>query len=88
MKKRIAHILIGLDQFLWVLLTLGDGYPDETISAASWRMEQEGKLFGRVMRPVVDWLASPWESDHCQSAFISEQFRSQLPHEYFDFNRD
>ena len=35
-------MLIAIDQLLWVLLTLGKGHPDETISAA-WRMEQQGK---------------------------------------------
>jgi len=82
MSQRIKNILIGLDQFLWVLLTLGGGSPDETISAASWRLEQEGRLFGRVMRPIIDWLASPWEADHCWESFVSEVKRSQLPSEY------
>ena len=38
-QQRILHILIAIDQLAWVLLTLGRGHPDETISAASWRME-------------------------------------------------
>lgn len=87
MKKRLGHILIAFDQLLWVFMTLGAGYPDETISAASWRMEQEGKLAGRKLRPVIDWLASSWGSDHCQKAFIGEQLRKQLPPEYFEFDR-
>jgi len=82
LATRIKHLLIGLDQFLWVLLTLGGGSPDETISAASWRLEQEGRLFGRVMRPVIDWLASPWEADHCWRSYQSEQLRAQLPAQY------
>ncbi len=48
MKQRILNILIVLDQAAWVIVTLGKGHPDETISAAAWRMEQEGKLAGRV----------------------------------------
>ena len=34
MKQRILNLLIALDQLAWVLLTLGKGHPDETISAA------------------------------------------------------
>lgn len=35
MKKRILNLLIALDQLAWVIVTLGKGKPDETISAAS-----------------------------------------------------
>ena len=40
MKQRILNLLIALDQLAWVLVTLGAGHPDETISAASYRMGQ------------------------------------------------
>lgn len=33
MKQRILNILIALDQLAWVLLALGKGHPDETISS-------------------------------------------------------
>lgn len=39
MNRRILNLLIALDQLAWVILTLGNGMPDETISAALWRME-------------------------------------------------
>lgn len=38
MKRRILNLLIAIDQLAWVALTLGNGLPDETISAALWRM--------------------------------------------------
>ena len=82
MKQRILNILIAIDQLLWVLLTLGKGYPDETISAALWRMEQQGKIAGRVFRPLVDLLFRPIERDHCRNAWLSEVQRSQLPSAY------
>lgn len=82
MKRRIKNILIGIDQLLWVIATLGDGSPDETISAAAWRMEQDGKLAGRLLRPLIDALFWPIERDHCQSAFVSEFLRQQLPDDY------
>lgn len=43
-RRRVLHVLIAIDQLAWVVLTMGDGSPDETISAAAWRMERQGKL--------------------------------------------
>jgi len=82
MKQRILNFLIATDQWFWVFLTLGIGHPDETISAALWRMEQEGKLAGRILRPLVDLLFRPIEKDHCYKAWMSEIQRSQLPSAY------
>lgn len=82
MKRRVLNIMIALDQLLWVLLTLGDGSPDETISAAAWRMEQQGKLAGRALRPLIDVLFSPLELDHCRLSYESEIAGLQLPDSY------
>lgn len=82
MKRRILHILIALDQLAWVLATLGDGMPDETISAAAWRMERQGKLAGRLLRPLIDLLFRPLERDHCRLSYESEVAGSQLPDAY------
>ena len=81
MKRRILNVLIALDQLAWVLLTLGNGMPDETISAALWRMERQGKLAGRVFRPLVDALF--WfDRDHCLKSWQSERSKAQLPEAY------
>jgi hypothetical protein len=82
MKRRLLHLLIALDQLAWVVLTLGKGYPDETISAAAWRMEQQGKIAGRVLRPLIDALFWPIERDHCRKSFESELRAAQLPAAY------
>ena len=82
LRQRILNLLIALDQLAWVLLTLGKGYPDETISAAAWRMEQEGKLAGRVLRPLIDALFRPLERDHCRKSFEAERRGAQLPAAY------
>ncbi|TSE33408.1 hypothetical protein LCC91_07645 [Tepidimonas taiwanensis] len=79
MKQRLLNILIALDQLLWVVLTLGKGSPDETISAAAWRMEQQGKVAGRVLRPLIDALFYPLERDRCRLSFESERDGKQLP---------
>lgn len=82
MKQRLLNVLIAIDQLAWVILTLGKGSPDETISAAAWRMEQQGKLSGRILRPVIDALFRPLERDHCRESFESEQRRAHLPAAY------
>ena len=82
MKQRLLNLLIALDQLLWVVFTLGKGSPDETISAAAWRMEQEGKLAGRILRPAIDALARSLERDHCRLSFESEQRGAHLPDYY------
>ena len=82
MKQRILNLLIALDQLAWVVLTLGKGMPDETISAAAYRMEQQGKLAGKVLRPVIDLLFLPLERDHCRKSFESERRGAHLPAAY------
>ena len=82
LKARLLNVLIALDQLAWVIVTLGKGYPDETISAAAWRMEHEGKIAGRVFRPLVDLLFLPIERDHCRLSFLAEIRKTQLPQEY------
>lgn len=82
MKQRILNLLIALDQLAWVIVTLGKGKPDETISAALWRMEQQGKLAGRILRPLIDLLFRPLERDHCRLSFESEVRGAHLPDYY------
>lgn len=82
--RRLIHLLIALDQLLWVIVTLGHGSPDETISAALWRWELTGRWQGRWVRPVVDFLFRPFEADHCRNAYEAERRRGQLPHHYQD----
>lgn len=82
LKRRLLNVAIGFDQFVWVLLTLGHGSPDETISAAAWRMESQGKRAGRVLRPLIDTVFAPFERDHCRKAHNAESRRAQLPDVY------
>jgi hypothetical protein len=79
MRHRFINLLIALDQLAWVVLTMGKGMPDETISAAAYRMEQRGRLAGRVLRPLIDALFRPFERDHCLMSYKSEIIGSQLP---------
>ena len=82
-KQRLLNIFVGvLDQPLYVILTLGAGSPDETLSAAAWRTEQKNKLLGRIFRPTIDFLLGWYEKDHCYKSYLSELHRKQLPQEY------
>lgn len=82
MKQRVLNILIALDQLIYVLVTLGKGMPDETMSSAAWRGEQLGHPLPRFFRPVIDALFHPLEKDHCYKAYLSERMRSQIPESY------
>lgn len=82
MKQRLLNLAVAIDQLAYVLVTLGAGHPDETLSAAAWRTEQSGKLGGRIFRPVIDLLFLPFEREHCRRAYESECLGNQLPPEY------
>jgi hypothetical protein len=77
MKRRLLHVLIALDQLAYVLITLGNGYPDETLSSAAYRLELRGHFWGRFWRPIIDWLFRPVEKNHCQQAYNAERLRLQ-----------
>lgn len=82
MRQRLLNTAIAIDQLMYVLVTLGAGSPDETLSAAAWRTEQSGKIGGRIFRPVIDLLFLPVEREHCRKAYEAERLGQQLPTEY------
>lgn len=82
MKKRLLNILIGIDQLCYVLITLGYGSPDETMSSAAWRMERKGKLSGRIFRPLIDWVFFPFEREHCFFSYLNETHWSGRPKDF------
>lgn len=78
MKRRLLNILIALDSFVLVLLTLGKAWPGETISSAAYRAELYGGHF-RHARPVIDWLFSPLEKQHCFESYQYAVNKRNLP---------
>jgi len=82
LKRRVLHILIALDQLAYVLLTLGYGNPDETLSAAAYRLWIRRQIGGRYFKPAIDLLFSPVERDHCEKSYRAEMERRQLPRGY------
>lgn len=77
-RNRLFHMAIGLDQFVWVMITLGWGFPDETISSASYRYELKGHRWAKIVRPILDWLFLPFEEDHCYLSYMSEVNRNHI----------
>lgn len=72
MKRRLLNLLIAIDQLIYVIITLGNGNPDETMSSAAWRLEQAGRWQGKLFRPMIDTLF--WfDEDHCYKAYMNEQ---------------
>jgi len=74
--QRIINFLICVDQLLYSIVTMGGGYPDETLSSAAYRMEAKGKLSGKVFRPIIDKL---FYDGHCRDSYFSEVKRTQAP---------
>lgn len=85
MKRRILNLLVALDQLAYVLLTLGHGSPDETLSAALWRWELAGH-WASFFRPIVDGvfyvITFGRDDNHCRDSYESERGRKQLPSHY------
>lgn len=75
------HLFIAIDQLVWVIITLGNGFPDETISAASYRYELKGKTWAKIIRPIIDFIFF-LEKDHCRLAYEAERGNNHLPIDY------
>lgn len=82
LTQRAFNIAVSIDQTVYVLITLGNGSPDESLSAAAYRTEQKGRILGKIFRPVIDCIFSPFETEHCRKAYESELNKKQLPIEY------
>ena len=82
LRARLLNILIALDQFVYVLLTLGHGSPDETLSAAAYRLWLRDQIGGRYFKPLIDLLFLPLQRDHCKRSYRAELERRHLPGGY------
>ena len=78
MAQYLKQVLIALDQLINALL---GGMADETLSARAWRTEQDGKMFGRLFRPVIDFIfiviTFGRDHIHCFRSYTSEVERKQ-----------
>jgi len=74
--RRVKNFAICLDQLGLNIITLGHSAPDETMSAAAYRLEQAGKWQGKVFRPLLDGILF-FDPQHCFNAWESEVYGRQ-----------
>jgi len=77
-NRRIVNLMICVDQLAFSIITLGSSAPDETISSAAYRLEQQGRLAGRVFRPLIDGILF-FDPYHCRRAHEAELKGWQRP---------
>lgn len=65
----ILKFLIWLDVLVFQIITLGDAKPGETISAAAYSLQLDGKWQGKLFVPLIDALFVLWQNDHCRKAY-------------------
>ena len=71
-------LLIALDQLANAILA---GSPDETLSSRAYRADRDGKVFGKVFRPLIDMMFF-WQDRHCYDAYLAEIERRQLSNNF------
>lgn len=74
---------IAVDQLINVLITplQAGAWADETLSSRAWRMDVKGRPWGRILRPVIDFLFRWQTVNHCQRAYDRERARIHFPPE-------
>lgn len=87
--KQWAHqLFMAADEALNVLLTPfhRGAWADETLSCRAYRAYKDGRRWGRVWMPVIDWLFAwqtlpPGAIGHCHGAYVKERERYGAPPE-------
>ena len=64
----------ALSQLANVAIFFGDN-ANEGVSGRSWRLRNKYAFWG-IMKTVVDWLASPFEADHCEASHRADVARA------------
>ena len=75
MKRRLLNILIGFDQFMQVLVYLGNYTPDETISGMIGRKIQNGTA--NWLEKSICWFLRKLQSKHCIRSIDTEETLSR-----------
>lgn len=78
LKHWAYQVFIACDQLINALL---GGWGDETLSSYAYRLDRDGKPWGRFWRPVIDALFIWQGRGHCQRAYDKERDRIHLPPE-------
>jgi len=74
LTSRTLQTLIWLDVQILRIVTFGRSRPGETISAAAWSLEVDGKWQGRLLRPLIDGLFYFVQKDHCAKAYQWQKY--------------
>ena len=75
MKRYFYNVLIAFDQLVNAVFC---GYPDETLSARSWR---EQRRYAIYWIDLLFWVIGQGK-DHCKLSYQHEMERKDLPAEY------
>ena len=73
--RRLLNVLVALDRLVLCICTLGGFHPDATISAIAYRRERQGRLAGKILRPMIDALLYPAQKHHCRRAYFAARKR-------------
>ena len=73
------NLMIAVDQLVNALFC---GWPDETLSSASFRASRDGvRHWPRRMIDSLFWWDRKGQTRHCELSYNSEQLRLQCPPE-------
>jgi hypothetical protein len=74
-KLYFLNLMIAIDQLINAILL---GSPDETLSSRAYRAELNSKIFGKILRPVIDVIFF-FDKEHCKYSYLAEIQKRQLP---------
>jgi hypothetical protein len=80
----LQQIWMGVDQLLNALIPPLTGVVSsagETLSARAFRAWRDGRLWGRVLLPVINTIFF-WQENHCRGAHARLMEHAYLPDEY------
>lgn len=70
--QRVGRVLYSWDCSLFMTLSLGSAHVGESFSSAAWRSELNGGWYGKIFRPVIDYLARLLKDpDHCRRVYLT-----------------
>ena len=70
MSRYFFNLLVALDLLLAAICGCKR---NETLSAAAYSLEKDGKFWGKFWRPKIDRAFSRWQAEHCRGEFELEQ---------------
>jgi hypothetical protein len=71
-KNWIWNVLLGLDVLGSAIL---GGMPGETLSGRAGTAQREGKLRGKILAPIIDFIM--FDPQHCQKAIAGDILRAK-----------